>query len=191
MFGELRTLPISEDHPLEPDSPYGVSKLAAEKHGLVYSKLYGLDVVALRYFNVYGPNQRFDAYGNVIPIFVFQMLAGKPITIFGDGEQTRDFINVADVVDANLAAAAANGLSGVFNLGSGTRVTINELARMLHQIMGVSWNVRRGPERPGDVRHSLADIEKARAAFDFNPKVELYDGLVEYVGWAETVAGRN
>lgn len=188
IFGELKTLPISEDHPFEPDSPYGVSKLAAEKHGLAYAKLYELDVVALRYFNVYGPNQRFDAYGNVIPIFVFQMLEGKPITIFGDGEQTRDFINVADVVSANLAAAAVEGLSGAFNLGSGTRVTINELARMLHQIMDVRWNVVVGPERRGDVRDSLADITKANEAFGFAPRVALYDGLAEYVSWAKAIA---
>lgn len=187
IFGELKTLPIAEDHPLDPDSPYGVSKLAEEKHGMVYAKLYDMDVVALRYFNVYGPNQRFDAYGNVIPIFVFQMLEGKPITIFGDGEQTRDFVNVADVVDANMASSEVDGLSGAFNIGSGTRISINELVRMLHEIMDVPWNVEYGPERPGDVRDSLADITKAREAFGFDPKVEMYDGLVEYVEWAKTV----
>jgi len=187
IFGELKTLPIREDHPLDPDSPYGVSKLAEEKHGLAYAKLYDLDVVALRYFNVFGPNQRYDAYGNVIPIFVFEMLAGRPITIFGDGEQTRDFVNVADVVDANLAAAGVDGLSGAFNLGSGTRVTINDLARMLHEILDVPWSVEYGPPRPGDVRDSLADITAAREAFGFEPKVELYEGLVEYVAWAKTV----
>lgn len=186
IFGELRTMPIAEDHPLDPDSPYGVSKLAAERHGMVYSKLQELDVVALRYFNVYGPHQRFDAYGNVIPIFVFQMLAGEPVTIFGDGEQTRDFINVADVVDANIAAADVAGLSGAFNLGSATRITINNLARMLHEIIGIPWNVNRGLERPGDVRHSLAQIDRAAEAFGFAPKVDLYDGLVEYVEWAKT-----
>jgi UDP-glucose 4-epimerase len=187
IFGELKTMPIAEDHPLDPDSPYGVSKLAAERHGLVYSKLYDIDVVALRYFNVYGPNQRFDAYGNVIPIFVFQMLEGRPISIFGDGDQTRDFINVADVVDANIAASEVSGLSGAFNLGSATRVTINDLARMLHEIVGTPWNVGYGPERPGDVRHSLAEIRRAQEAFGFEPKVDLYDGLVEYVEWAKTM----
>lgn len=187
IFGELTTLPIAEDHPLEPDSPYGVSKLAAEKHGLVYSKLYDMDVVALRYFNVYGPNQRYDAYGNVIPIFVFQMLKGRPITIFGDGEQTRDFVNVADVVKANIECAAVPGLSGVFNIGSGTRVSVNELARTLHEILGIRWSVEHGPPRPGDVRDSLADIRKARGAFGFDPKVQLYEGLSEYVKWAQTV----
>jgi nucleoside-diphosphate-sugar epimerase len=188
IFGELKTLPIREDHPLDPDSPYGVSKLAEEKHGLVYAKLYDMDVVALRYFNVYGPNQRYDAYGNVIPIFVFQMLGGKPITIYGDGEQTRDFVNVADVVNANIAASEVDGLSGAFNIGSGTQIRINDLARMLHEIMGIPWNVEYGAPRPGDVRDSLADITVAHEAFGFDPKVEMYEGLVEYVTWAKTVA---
>ena len=105
IFGELKTLPIAEDHPQDPDSPYGTSKLAAEKMCLVYNKLYGMRNVCLRYFNVYGPHQRFDAYGNVIPIFADRILKGVPMTIFGDGEQTRDFVNVADVAAANLAAA--------------------------------------------------------------------------------------
>lgn len=119
IFGELKTLPIGEDHPAEPDTPYGASKLCAEKNCLAYAKLYGIETVCFRYFNVYGPNQRFDAYGNVIPIFVFKALAGETITIFGDGEQTRDFINVADVVEANYLAATTPGAWGAFNLGSG------------------------------------------------------------------------
>jgi UDP-glucose 4-epimerase len=184
IFGELKELPIREDHPIDPDSPYGVSKLAGEKHCLAYAKLYDLEAVALRYFNVYGPNQRFDAYGNVIPIFVFQMLRGEPITIFGDGEQTRDFVNVADVVQVNLKAAAAQGVSGAFNIGSGTRITINELARILMDLIPEHGGVRPGPPRPGDVRDSLADISAARSAFGYEPAVSIEDGLVEYVEWA-------
>ncbi len=107
VFGELKTLPIREDHPAEPDSPYGASKLCAEKETLAFGKLHGMETVCLRYFNVYGPRQRFDAYGNVIPIFVFRALRGEPLTIFGDGEQTRDFVHVGDVVQANLKAADA------------------------------------------------------------------------------------
>src|SRR5450759_1793930 len=105
IFGELKAIPIKEDHPIEPDSPYGCTKLCEEKLCLSYAKLYDIEAVCLRYFNVYGPNQRFDAYGNVIPIFAFKMLRAEPLTIFGDGEQTRDFINVRDVVQANLRAA--------------------------------------------------------------------------------------
>src|SRR4051794_12837298 len=109
IFGEPEVLPMPEAHPFNPDSPYGVSKLAQEKLALVYGKLYGIESVCLRYFNVYGVNQRLDAYGNVIPIFVFNLLAGRPITIYGDGEQTRDFVNVRDVARANMAAATVPG----------------------------------------------------------------------------------
>src|SRR5215831_3453663 len=156
IFGELRTLPIAENHPVEPDSPYGVSKLAGEKHCLAYSRLYGLEAICLRYFNVYGVNQRFDAYGNVIPIFATLLLRGEPLTVFGDGEQTRDFINVADVARANVLAACNRGVSGAFNLGSGTAVTVNHLVQLLEQAAGRRARVQHGPPRPGDVRHSLA-----------------------------------
>ena len=119
IFGELKTLAIREDHPIDPDSPYGASKLCAEKETLAFGKLHGMETVCLRYFNVYGPRQRFDAYGNVIPIFVFRMLRGEPLTIFGDGEQTRDFVHVDDVVQANLGAATP-GVRGAFNIGCWT-----------------------------------------------------------------------
>lgn len=184
IFGELKTLPIREDHPVEPDSPYGCTKLCEEKLCLAYHKLYELEVVCLRYFNVYGPNQRFDAYGNVIPIFVFQMLRGEALTIFGDGEQSRDFVNVRDVVQANLKAAQAQGVSGAFNAGSGTRITINELVGLVKKVSGLEPEVRHGPPRPGDVRHSLADIEAARSRLGFKPSVKMEEGLQEYVGWA-------
>jgi UDP-glucose 4-epimerase len=184
IFGELKTLPIREDHPIEPDSPYGCTKLCEEKECLAYAKLYDLEAVCLRYFNVYGPNQRFDAYGNVIPIFVFKMLRGEPLAVFGDGEQTRDFINVRDVVQANLRAATARGVSGAFNLGSGTRITINRLLDCLKDLSGLDPVVRHGPPRPGDVRHSLADITAARCALGFEPAVGMDEGLGEYVTWA-------
>ena len=186
IFGELKTLPIREDHPVEPDSPYGASKLCAEKQGLAYAKLYGMEVVCLRYFNVYGPSQRFDAYGNVIPIFVFQMLRGEPVTIFGDGEQTRDFVNVREVVLANIRAAMAPGVSGAFNIGSGTRISINDLVERLRANCGLNPVVRRGPPRAGDVRDSLADISAARRAFGFEPAVTIDEGLPEYIRWART-----
>jgi UDP-glucose 4-epimerase len=189
IFGELKTLPIREDHPLEPETPYGVSKLAEEKVCLAYAKLYDLEAVALRYFNVYGPNQRFDAYGNVIPIFAFQMLRGERITIFGDGEQTRDFVNVADVVQANLKAAAAVGVSGAFNLGSGTRISINHLVDLLKQVSGLEPAVVHGAQRPGDVRDSLADISAAGERLGYAPTVDMEAGLAEYMQWARTEVG--
>ncbi len=184
IFGELKTLPIAEDHPQDPDSPYGTSKLAAEKMCLVYNKLYGMRNVCLRYFNVYGPHQRFDAYGNVIPIFADRILKGVPMTVFGDGEQTRDFVNVADVAAANVAAAFTPHVAGAFNIGSAARISINELARVMQDVSGVHVGVEYGPERPGDVRDSLADISAAHAAFGFAPSVPIDGrGLSEYMAW--------
>jgi UDP-glucose 4-epimerase len=185
IFGELKTLPIREDHPVEPDTPYGSHKLAAEKDCLAYAKLYDLEAVCLRYFNVYGPNQRYDAYGNVIPIFAHRLLAGEPITIYGDGEQSRDFINVRDVVEANYRAAMAR-VSGAFNLGSGSRITINELAALVQSAGGATVPVRHEAPRPGDVRHSLADISAAGAGFGFTPQVTLDEGLPAYMKWARS-----
>ena len=185
IFGELKTLPIREDHPVEPDTPYGSTKLCAEKLCLAYAKLYELDAICLRYFNVYGPNQRFDAYGNVIPIFVFRMLRGEPLTIFGDGEQTRDFVNVADVVQANLKAAVAKNVSGAFNIGSQSKISINRLIALLEAASGVTPVVRYGSARPGDVRDSVADISAASASLGFAPVVSIEDGLAEYSRWAK------
>ena len=185
VFGELKHLPIAEDHPLDPDSPYGVSKLAGEKMCIAYSKLYELECVCLRYFNVYGPNQRYDAYGNVIPIFAHKIVQGLPMTIFSDGEQTRDFVSVHDVAEANLRAAQAAGVVGTFNIGSGTSITINELAAKLADAAGVGPSVEYAPARIGDVRDSLSDISAARRAFGFDPAVGLDSGLPEYMAWIQ------
>jgi UDP-glucose 4-epimerase len=187
IFGELKTIPIKEDHPIEPDSPYGCSKLCEEKLCLSYSKLYDIEAVCLRYFNVYGPNQRYDAYGNVIPIFVFKMLRGEPLIVFGDGEQTRDFVHVKDVVQANIKAAEAKGVSGAFNIASGKSITINQLIN----IIGSNCNkleVKFGPLRPGDVRESLADISYANEKLKYTPSVDINNGLQEYVDWAKKIA---
>jgi nucleoside-diphosphate-sugar epimerase len=184
IFGELKTLPIREDHPVEPDSPYGCTKLCQEKLCLSYAKLYDIEAVCLRYFNVYGPNQRFDAYGNVIPIFVFRALRGEPLTIFGDGEQTRDFIHVADVVQANIKASLSQGVSGAFNLGSGTRITINHLVDLIKKTSGLDPLVNSGPPRPGDVRDSLADIARVSKMLSFEPIMGMEQGLKEYIEWA-------
>jgi UDP-glucose 4-epimerase len=185
IFGELKTLPIREDHPVEPDSPYGATKLCAEKLCLAYAKLYTLEAVCLRYFNVFGVNQRFDAYGNVIPIFAHRMLRGEPVVIFGDGEQTRDFVNVRDVAQANYKAGMSRGVSGAFNVGSATRITINRLVDLMIEAGGMQPEVRYGPPRKGDVRHSLADVSAAKAAIGFEPSVTLEAGLKEYLDWAK------
>lgn len=183
IFGELKTLPIKEGHPAEPDSPYGASKLAAEKLCLAYAKLYALECICLRYFNVYGINQRYDAYGNVIPIFAYHILKNEPITIFGDGEQTRDFVNVYDVVQANYLAATAKNVWGAFNIASAKRITINRLAEIMYKVSGCKPNIKYGPLRKGDVRHSLADISAAKKAFGYKPTVDIEDGLKEYFAW--------
>ena len=184
IFGELISLPISEEHPQVPDSPYGVSKLAAEKMCLVYNKLYGMNNICLRYFNVYGPYQRYDSYGNVIPIFARRLLKQEPLIIFGDGEQTRDFINVKDVAIANIKAAFANGnINGTFNIGSNTRISINELANFFCDIAGFNTEIQYHAPRQGDVRDSLADINKARIFLDFEPVIPLKEGLTEYWQW--------
>jgi dTDP-4-dehydrorhamnose reductase len=139
--------------------------------------------ICLRYFNVYGLNQRYDAYGNVIPIFANRILKGEAMTINGDGEQTRDFVNVTDVAGANIAAALSPDVCGVFNIGSGTRVTINELVRLIQEAAGIEVGAKNAPPRPGDVRDSLADISAAQKAFGFNPQINLKDGLIEYMKW--------
>lgn len=184
IFGELKTIPINEDHPIEPDTPYGCTKLCEEKLCLSYSKLYDIEAVCLRYFNVYGPNQRFDAYGNVIPIFVFRMLRNEPLTIFGDGEQTRDFVHVNDVVQANIKAAETIGVSGAFNIASGTSITINHLVEMIGR-NNSTIIVQYGDERPGDVRDSLADISYANKKIMYSPTVDIESGIREYIYWAK------
>lgn len=191
IYGELRTMPIHESHPLDPLTPYGASKLCMEKQCLAYAATHGIEAVALRYFNVYGPNQRFDAYGNVIPIFVFNALQGRPITVFGDGLQTRDFVNVADVVQANIKAAMAPGVSGAFNIASASQTRILDLAASIKDGLGVPVEIEFGPLRAGDVEHSLADIEAATAAFGYRPRITMEDGLPEYLAWARDEAART
>jgi len=186
IFGELQTLPIAENHPVEPDSPYGATKLGAEKLCLAYAKLYALEAICLRYFNVFGVNQCYDAYGNVIPIFAHKLIFQEPLTIFGDGEQTRDFINVADVARANYLAGLNEGVSGAFNLGSGAAITINQLVQMMEEASGLEAKVVHDSPRKGDVRHSLADLSAIQKAIGFTPRVNLKEGLVDYLSWAKT-----
>jgi UDP-glucose 4-epimerase len=189
VFGELRTLPIREDHPIEPDSPYGATKLCSEKLVLAYGRMYGVHSVCLRYFNVYGINQRFDPYGNVIPIFTQRMLSGEPVTLFGDGEQTRDFIHVSDIAQANLAAAAPQVTSGAYNLGSGTATSILELARLMGGLLGMEPRFIHAPARKGDVRHSRSDISAATRHMGWHPVMGLREGLDSYLRWVQSQSG--
>src|SRR3990167_6734505 len=186
IFGELKTLPIDEDHAVEPRTPYACSKLYAEKIALAYADLYDIEAVCLRYFNVYGPRQSFDAYGNVIPIFMFRMLRGEPLHVYGDGDQTRDFVNVHDVIQANIKPSYATGLSGFFNFAGGTHITINRLIAKLATVSGIKPAIELKPPRPGDVRDSLANISAAQKAFGYCPSIDLQNGLKEYFQWAES-----
>ncbi len=183
IFGEPQYEPVDEKHPVEPDSPYGATKLCGEKLMLSYMKLYGIKAAALRYFNVYGENQRFDAYGNVIPIFASRIARGEPITIFGDGEQTRDFIDVRDVAAANVAAAENPEASGTFNVGTGSRITINRLVEHLREVTGEPVEAIHGPERPGDVRHATAETTRLRETLGVSPDTDVPGNLKRYYEW--------
>jgi UDP-glucose 4-epimerase len=185
IYGELLYQPIDENHPIEPESPYGVSKLAAEKHCLWFGKYYKIDTVCLRYFNVYGLNQLADEYGNVIPKWVDLILQDKPIYIYGDGTQTRDFVNVRDVANANILAANKEGVSGFYNIASGTIITINDLANKLKDIFNKSVTIIKKDFRPGEVKHCKANIDKAMNILHYHPEIDLDNGLTEYINWAK------
>jgi UDP-glucose 4-epimerase len=183
IFGEPRYQPVDEGHPCEPDSPYGATKLCGEKLALSYMKLHGIRAVCLRYFNVYGENQRFDAYGNVIPIFATRIARGEPLTVFGDGEQTRDFVDVRDVATANVAAAENEAASGTFNVGTGSAISINRLVRVLREVTGEDFEVVYGPPRPGDVRHCTAKVDRMREVLGVSPGSEVSENLSRYYSW--------
>lgn len=183
IFGEPQYQPVDEKHPCEPDSPYGATKLGGEKIILSYMRLYGIRATVLRYFNVYGERQRFDAYGNVIPIFVSRALAGQNITIFGDGEQTRDFIHVKDIAMANVISAENASVSGPINLGTGHAISINQLASIVREIVGNNIEISHAPTRPGDVRHCTASTTKARSLLDFEMNKNFHDNLSRYCQW--------
>jgi UDP-glucose 4-epimerase len=183
IFGEPRYQPVDETHPAEPDSPYGATKLCGEKLVLSYMKLYGIKATSLRYFNVYGENQRFDAYGNVIPTFMARIARGEPLIIFGDGEQTRDFVEVADVAAANIAAAENPEVRGTFNIGTGTEISINRLVEILRDVTGEDFEVVHGPPRPGDVRHCTADATRLRDTLGVSPDTDIHENLRRYYSW--------
>src|SRR5262249_44167102 len=157
-----------------PLSPYAVSKLACEQYPRVFSLMYGLETVNLRYFNIFGPNQTPDgAYAAAIPRFINAAIHGRPIEIYGDGQQTRDFCFVANAVEANLLAAAAPiKLEGqVINIAAGRRIELRELCKEIQRVLGREIEIRHAPPRAGDIRHSLADIQRAKELLGYAPKV--------------------
>jgi len=185
VYGDTPVLPKHEDMKQAPRSPYAVSKLGGELYCQAFYHVYGLEAVALRYFNVFGPRQDPKSqYAAVVPKFITALLHGEPPTIFGDGEQSRDFTYIENVVSANLLAAKAPGAAGeVFNIACGERITINQLAGILRQLIRANIEPEHTPPRPGDVRDSLADISKARELLGYEGKVDVHEGLERTVEW--------
>jgi nucleoside-diphosphate-sugar epimerase len=185
VYGDTPTLPKSESMTPTPQSPYAVTKLTGEHFCRVFSRVYGLSTVCLRYFNVYGPRQDpGSTYAAVIPRFITACLQGKRATIFGDGSQSRDFTFIEDCVSANLLACQASGAAGeACNIGSGSRITIGDLYAAVQRTVGQSVEPEHAPAREGDVKHSQADITKARTLLGYLPAHDLNSGLARTVDW--------
>ncbi len=180
VYGNDVPLPMREDTYLQPLSPYGVTKLAAEHLGHLYHANHGVPTVSLRYFTVYGPRQRPDM---AFQRFLTAARDGTSITVYGDGEQTRDFTFVADIVAANISAAAQGRPGSVYNIGGGSRVTLNHVLELIQKVTGRTVAIQREPEQKGDMRHTYADTSAARRDLDFNPRVSLENGLAQQYQW--------
>jgi len=191
VYGDSPALPKQEDQAPRPKSPYAVSKLAGEHYCQTFAGLYGLETVSLRYFNVFGPRQDpTSQYAAVIPLFITAMLRGEAPTIYGDGGQSRDFTYVVNVVHANLLAATAPGVGGrVFNVACGQRYTLLDLIAALDEALGTHVVPVHSAPRPGDVRHSLADVTAAQEALGYQTKVDFHEGLRRTVAWYRSTDG--
>lgn len=184
VYGDSPTLPKHEEMKPNPLSPYAVNKLTGEYYCTVFTNVYGLKTVALRYFNVFGPRQDPNSeYAAVIPKFIKLISENKSPIIYDDGEQSRDFTYVDNVVQANIKAAAHPTVTGVFNAACGSKMTVNELARELMDIIGNNVEPTYEPPRPGDIKHSLADSSRAQQAFGYKPEMSIKEGLQETVKW--------
>jgi UDP-N-acetylglucosamine/UDP-N-acetyl-alpha-D-glucosaminouronate 4-epimerase len=185
VYGETPTLPKREDMPPAPISPYGVSKLTGEIYGQVFQRVYGLEFVSLRYFNVFGPRQDPGSpYSGVLSLFNAAVLDGTQPTIYGDGEQSRDFTYVGNVVEANLLACEAKRAAGrAFNIGTGNRYTLNQTLAMMEKIAGRPAKAKYTPPREGDIRDSQADISRARDVLGYNPRFGFEEGLKRTWEW--------
>lgn len=193
VYGDDDSLPKKEGREGRPLSPYALSKLTGEHYCRLFFQLYGLSTVCLRYFNIFGPRQDpYSPYAAVIPSFIFRLLRGEPVIIFGDGEQSRDFTYVANVVEANLLAIQAeNKVSGeVFNIAGGQEITVNALAAEISRLLGAENEPIYAEPRPGDIRHSLADISRARQVLGYEPHYGFREGLRETVRWFRERMGR-
>jgi UDP-glucose 4-epimerase len=189
-YGDSPELPKTEDMLPVPLSPYAVQKLAGEQYLASYSRVYGLETVSLRYFNIFGPRQDPSSqYSGVLARFISLMLAGQTPTIYGDGLTSRDFTYIDNVVSANLLAAkapAAKVAGRVFNVATGQRTTLLEAFTQIKRITGYTGGVNHAPEREGDIKHSLADIQQAQQAFGYKVKADLAYGLEQTIAWART-----
>ncbi len=183
VYGDGGEFPRVETAPPNPISPYAVAKLAAERFCVSFTRVYGLETVALRYFNVFGPRQDpASQYAAVVPLFIEAIAAGRPVTIYGDGEQSRDFTYVANVVDANLLAATADGAAGrVLNVATGGSETVNVLADTIGQLLERPVERTYEPARPGDVQASWADVDAARETIGFAPRIGFEEGLEQTI----------
>ena len=181
VYGIVEYLPFDEKHPTRPISPYGVSKLAVEHYCRVFYEVYGLPTVSLRYFTVYGPRMRPDL---AVSVFTDKMLKNEPISIFGDGAQTRDFTYIDNVINANIKLMETDKADGkVMNIGSGNRITIDELVTQMKEIIGSSSEINYEKEQIGDVKHTLADIKLAKELIGYEPSVDIKEGLGRFVSW--------
>ena len=182
MYGDAETYPTSEEVTPKPISPYGVTKLAGEHLCHLYWKNFGIPVITLRYFTVYGPRQRPDM---AFHKFIKAMLSGKEIVVYGDGEQTRDFTFVDDIVDANILAMDADVTGEVFNIGGGSRIRVNHIIKTLEEIVGDKTSIRYIERQKGDVKHTAADISKSERLLGYKPRVAIEEGLREEFHWLE------
>jgi len=185
IYGDDPGLPKIETRVGRSLSPYALSKAVCEEYCRLFHQLYGLETACLRYFNVFGPRQDPKSeYAAVIPRFATRLLAGVPPIIYGDGEQTRDFTYISNVIDANwVAATHPRAVGEAFNIGCGTRTSLNQLVREMSEILTTSREPQYEPGRAGDVRHSLADTSKAKGLLDYRPAVTLREGLIKVIDW--------
>ena len=190
-YGDTPTLPKVESMAPMPLSPYAVSKLAAEHYCACFAHVYGLETISLRYFNVFGPRQDPNSsYAAAIPAFVTRVLAGQRPTVFGDGEQSRDFCYIDNVVNANVLAFQAPKLAGeVVNIACGERITLNRIIELINQYLRTSIAPEYQDPRPGDVRHSLAALDAARRVIGYEPRIMFAEGLERSIAWYKQAAG--
>lgn len=177
IYGQPERIPIDESEPTTPASPYGIEKLSVDHYARVYDDIYDLPTVALRYFNVYGPRQTASDYSGVISVFLEQAREGRPITVHGDGSQTRDFVHVEDVVQANLLAMETDHVGEAYNVGTGRAISIDDLATAVRDVTGSDSEIVYTEARSADIERSRADVGKARSMLGYEPMTALKDGL--------------